>query len=109
MGIIEQAQPRPGRVRSLAANAALTIHRDDAVISAESTNATVKAATLTVTQPGHVVHIVVRERSSTGSYQVVTSDGTVLLNSSGEGCVIICDGTEWHLAGLTGGSTWTPS
>lgn len=108
MGIAAGVQPRPAVVREVAADGALTLTRDDGIVSVESTNTTAKAATLTGTQPGHIVHIICRARSSSGSYTVTPTEGTVTLNSTGEGCVIGYDGGNWRLAGLTGGATFTP-
>lgn len=105
MTTIPGVQPRPAAVRKLAADAALVLARDDGVISLSSTDAATKAATMTATQAGHSVVVLLRTRSSTGSYTVVVQDGTVTLDSANEGCIIAYDGTNWQLAALLGTAT----
>ncbi|WP_433225595.1 hypothetical protein [Actinomadura formosensis] len=106
MGAIEGANPRPGAVRTVAANGALTLARDDRVVGLSSTDAATKAATMTATQAGHVVYVCLRSLSSTGKYTLAVSGGTVTLDAAGEGCVIAYDGSAWQLAALTGGATF---
>lgn len=105
MAIIPGVQPRPGRIRKLAADAALTLGRDDRVVSLSSTNASAKAATMTATQAGHIVNVFLRVRSSTGTYTLVVEDGTVTLDATNEGCIVVYDGTNWQLGGLLGTAT----
>ncbi|MDX3101746.1 hypothetical protein [Nonomuraea angiospora] len=106
MAIIEGAQPRPGKVRVLAANAAPVLARDDAVVSLASTDATSRGVTMTATQAGHVVTVCLRQRSSTGVYTLAVSGGTITLDAVGEGCVVAYDGSAWQMAALTGGATF---
>lgn len=106
MGTIEGVTPRPGRFRSLAANAAAALARDDAVVSLSSSDATTRAVTMTATQTGHQVAVVVRALSSTGKYTLAVSGGTITLDAAGEGCVVVYDGSAWQLAALTGGATF---
>lgn len=106
MGIIEGVTPRPGAVRVLAANAAAVLARDDAVVSLASSDSATKSVTMTGTQAGHLVHVVMRTLSSTGKYTLAVSGGTVTLDAAGEGCVVAYDGEDWQLAGLTGGATF---
>lgn len=102
MGITPGVQPRPGSVRKLAADAALTLDRSDAAISLASSDANAKAVTMTATQAGHTVTVFLRSRASTGSYTLVVEDGTITLDADNEGCIIVFDGTNWQLAGLLG-------
>ncbi|MGR6922561.1 hypothetical protein ACU635_50620 [[Actinomadura] parvosata] len=106
MAIIEGVNPRPGAVRVLAANAAVTLARDDGALILSSTNASVKPVTMTGTQAGHMVTVCLRTLSSTGSYTLAVSGGTVTLDAAGEGCVVAYDGSAWQLAALTGGATF---
>jgi hypothetical protein len=105
MATIEGVQPRPGAVRVLAANAAAALARDDTVVSLSSSDASAKAATMTATQAGHTVTVVLRARSSTGSYTLAVASGTITLDAAGEGAIVAYDGSAWHLAALTGGAT----
>lgn len=105
MSVVPGVQPRPDAVRKLAADAALTLSRDDAALSLSSTDANAKAATMTATQAGHVVTVFLRARSSTGSYTLAVQDGTITLDAANEGCVVAFDGTNWQLAGLLGTAT----
>lgn len=105
MGIIEKANPRPGAVRVLAADAAAALARGDGVVSLSSSDAATKAVTMTATQTGHQVVVVLRARSSTGSYTLAVSGGTITLDAAGEGCIVAYDGSAWQLAALTGGAT----
>jgi hypothetical protein len=106
MGFIEGVTPRPGAVRVLAANAAVTLSRDDGVVSLSSTDATARQVTMTATQAGHQVVVALRTRSSTGSYTLAVSGGTITLDAAGEGAIVAYDGTAWQLAALTGGATF---
>lgn len=105
MAITEGVQPRPGVVRVLAANAAPVLARDDSVVSLSSTDATARAVTMTATQAGHLVVVALRVRSSTGSYTLAVSSGTITLDAVGEGAMVAYDGSAWQLAALTGGAT----
>lgn len=105
MSVIAGVQPRPDKVRKLAANVALTLARDDGAISVSSTDAVAKAATMTATQAGHTVTVFLRTRSSTGTYTLAVQDGTVTLDATNEGCLIAFDGTNWQLVGLLGTAT----
>ncbi|MEV0994653.1 hypothetical protein [Nonomuraea sp. NPDC050202] len=105
MAIIEGVTPRPGAVRVLAANATVTLARDDGTLILSSTNASAKPVTMTATQAGHMVTVCLRTLSSTGSYTLAVSGGTVTLDAAGEGCLLAYDGSAWQLAGLTGGAT----
>lgn len=105
MAIIEGVQARPGAVRVLAANATAVLARDDSALILSSTNASAKPVTMTATQAGHQVTVCVRTLSSTGSYTLAVSGGTVTLDAAGEGCLVAYDGSAWQLAGLTGGAT----
>lgn len=106
MGIIEGTTPRPGAVRVLAANATAAIERGDGVLSLASSNASAKPVTMTATQAGHTVTACVRSLSSTGSYTLAVSGGTITLDAAGEGCIVAYDGSAWQLAALTGGATF---
>jgi hypothetical protein len=105
MAIIEGVQARPGAVRVLAANAAATLARDDGMVSLSSTDATSRQVTMTATQAGHQVTVALRARSSTGSYTLAVSGGTITLDAVGEGCIVAYDGSAWQFAALTGGAT----
>lgn len=105
MATIEGVQPRPGAVRKLAADAALVLARADAVISLSSTNASAKGATMTATQAGHVVTVLLRARSSTGTYTLAVQDGTITLDAANEGAIVAYDGANWQLMGLLGTAT----
>ncbi|MEV4096963.1 hypothetical protein [Streptosporangium saharense] len=104
MAIIEGVTPRPGRVRVLSADAAAVLARDDGVLSLASSDAATKTVTMTSTQAGHVVTVCLRARSSTGSYTLVVSGGTITLDAAGEGAIVAYDGSAWQLAALTGGA-----
>lgn len=108
MGTIEGVQPRPGAVRVLDADADLTLARDDAVVSVASSDSSTVAATMTATQAGHVVAVVLRSltASTTGKYTLDAGDGTITLDAAGEGCLLAYDGSDWQLAALTGGATF---
>ena len=105
MAIIEGVQARPGVVRVLSANAAPVLARDDSVVSLSSTDASARAVTMTATQAGHVVTVCLRVRSSTGSYTLAVSGGTITLDAVGEGAVVAYDGSAWQMAALTGGAS----
>ncbi len=105
MGFIEGVQPRPGAVRVLTANATATLDRADGVVSLSSSDAATKTVAMTATQAGHTVTVCLRSRSSTGSYTLAVSGGTITLDATGEGCVVAYDGSAWQLAALTGGAT----
>jgi hypothetical protein len=104
-GIIEGVQPRPGAIRKLAANAAVTLARDDTVVSLSSSDAATKVVTMTATQAGHCITVFLRTRSSTGSYTMVVQDGTITLDAANEGALICYDGTNWQLGCLYGTAT----
>lgn len=106
MAIIEGVTPRPGVVRVLAANATATLARDDSVVSLSSTNASAKSVTMTATQAGHTVVVCMRALSSTGTYTLAVSGGTITLDAAGEGAIVAYDGSAWQLAALTGGATF---
>jgi hypothetical protein len=106
MAIIEGVQARPGAVRTLAANAAAVLARDDSVLSLSSTNASAKAVTMTATQAGHMVVVCMRALSSTGTYTLAVAGGTITLDAAGEGAIVAYDGSAWQLAALTGGATF---
>lgn len=106
MGFIEKSNPRPGAVRVLAADVAVALARDDAVLSLSSSDAATKAVTMTATQKGHQVAVAVRALSSTGKYTLAVSGGTITLDAAAEGCLIAYDGAAWQLAALTGGATF---
>ena len=106
MGITPGVQPRPGRVRVLAADAAAVLARDDALVSLSSSDANAKPVTMTGTQAGHVVVVCLHARASTGTYTLAASGGTVTLDAAGEGCVVAYDGSAWQLAALIGGATF---
>ena len=106
MAIIEGVQARPGVVRVLAANAAAVLARDDAVLSLSSTNASAKAVTMTATQAGHTVTVCMRSLSSTGTYTLAISGGTITLDAASEGAIVAYDGSAWQMAALTGGATF---
>src|SRR5689334_5877944 len=104
MAFIEGVTPRPGAVRVLAANAAAVLDRGDGVLSLSSTNASAKAVTMTATQAGHTVIVCMRALSSTGTYTLAVSGGTITLDAASEGAIIAYDGSAWQLASLTGGA-----
>lgn len=106
MGFIEGVSPRPGAVRVLAANAAAVLDRADAILSLSSSNASAKPVAMTATQAGHVVTACIRALSSTGTYTLAVSGGTITLDAAGEGCIVAYDGSAWQLAALTGGATF---
>lgn len=106
MSVVPGVQPRPDKVRILAADAALVIARDDSVISLDSTDANAKAATMTATQAGHSITVFLRNRASTGSYTLAVAGGTITLDATAEGCIIARDGTGWNRAGLLGTATF---
>lgn len=106
MGTKEGVNPRPGAVRVLTANAAAVLARTDGIVSLSSTDAATKVVTMTATQTGHVVTVVVRALSSTGSYTLAVSGGTITLNAAAEGAIVAYDGSAWQLAALTGGATF---
>lgn len=106
MAIIPGVQPRPDRVRVLGADAAVMLGRDDGLVSLASSDAAAKPVTMTGTQAGHVVTVCLRSRSSTGTYTLAVSGGTVTLDATGEGCIVAYDGSAWQLAALTGGATF---
>lgn len=106
MAFIEGVSPRPGAVRVLAANAAAALARGDGVVSLSSSDASAKGVTMTGTEAGHLVVVCLRARSSTGTYTLAVSGGTVTLDATGEGCLVAYDGSAWQLAGLTGGATF---
>ncbi|MER7126752.1 hypothetical protein [Micrococcus luteus] len=106
MAIIEGVQPRPAAVRILSANAAAVLARDDGVVSLSSSDAATKTVTMTASQAGHVVVACLRARTSTGSYTLAVSGGTITLDAAGEGAIVAYDGAAWQMAGLTGGATF---
>lgn len=106
MSVIQGVQPRPGQVRVLAADAAIVLARDDAAIRLDSTDAAVKAVTMTATQEGHIVVVFLGNRASTGSYTLAVSGGTVTLDATGEGVILAYDGTAWRHVGLLGTATF---
>lgn len=106
MAFIEGVTPRPGAVRVLAPNAAAALDRGDGVVSLSSTNASAKSVDMTATQAGHRVIVCMRALSSTGTYTLAVSGGTITLDAAGEGAIVAYDGSAWQLAGLTGGATF---
>jgi hypothetical protein len=103
MAVIEGVQPHPGAVRTLAANAALVLSRDDKVVRLSSTDAATKVATMTATQAGHQVTVYLVTRSSTGSYTLAVAGSlTITLDATSEGAVIAYDGSAWQVCGLMG-------
>lgn len=100
---IPGVQPRPAAVRSLAADAALALARNDGVIRLNSTTGT-KAATMTATQAGHKITVFLHTRSG-GAYTLAVGGGTITLDAASEGAIIVYDGSAWQLAGLLGTAT----
>lgn len=96
--------------RSVAANGALTWTSADAngcIRLTSSTDASAKAATVVTTGfvAGDTLQFHLLLRSSTGTYTIAASSLTVTLDATGEGCMLVFDGTAWQIAGLTGGAT----
>jgi hypothetical protein len=86
--------------RALANDAALTLAATDTVIVVNTTAAN-KAATMTATHAGHVIHVRAAVASG-GSYTLAVTGGDVTLNAANEAATIVYSGSAWILVALMG-------